>query len=522
MDRKFFRLRYYLQKRRYNVKRIHKAWVDVGTGCRAVFTVLLTVAQGCLLILAYAFLATHFKIFFWASVGLTAFTDICVLVCEPDIQSKISWTLLFLASFGMGYIIYILSRKPVTYGISRIRYKKLAKKYGGFFPPFNPEKQEEPVRSDCAYMYDGGGYAPYDGTSAKYYPYARDIMLNIVNRIESAEKFVFMEFFIVADGVFLDRLISIFKRKCAEGVEIRLLYDDVGSAGVLSAYTKSRIKATGVKIKPFKRLLSPFYFGLNYRDHRKIVVVDGETGYIGGFNMIDDCANQRKMEGVWKDSGLRLDGAAVDGLSLTFMRQWELATREKLDCARYLNLYERQENTSVFVPYAGGPEITEPLCRGVYHRIIDGAKQKLYIMTPYLVPDSDTLKALVRKAKEGVDVRLILPGVPDYRYIYRVTQSNARKLMRRGVKVCYASGEFVHSKVVLSENCVAVGSVNMDMRAFYQEFDNGVYTDDKTVMAEVAADFDEVLSRNSFEERSKTHPVSAFIAGILRIVSPLM
>ena len=516
------RLRRYMQKRRYKVKRIHKSWVSFGTGLRAVLCDMLVMLQLAAMVALYCFACYKAPIFWYVSLGLTLLTVVYVLICEPDIQSKISWTALLVLSFGCGFYAYVLSRKCVCYFYKRQRFARISKNVQPLVGSFQPKNCSGRVRSDCEYIYKTGGFIPYDGTDAKYYPYARQALDNLIARIDCAEKFVFIEFFIVADGVLLDRLISIFRRKVAEGVEIRFLYDDVGSAGVLSSSAIKRIRSTGVKLKAFSRLFSPFYFGLNYRDHRKIVVVDGKTGYLGGFNLIDDCANQRKMEGIWKDSGLRLDGAAVDGLSLAFMRQWELATREKLDYKKYLDKYDRTSNKSLYAPYAGGPEIKEPLCRGVDMRIIHGAKQKLYIMSPYLVPDSGLMRALKAKVKEGVDVRLILPGVPDYRYLYRVTQSNAIRLIKSGVKVYYSSGEFVHSKVMLSENCAAVGSVNLDMRAFYQEFDNGVYLNDPAVMCDIEADFSEVFSRGGECSNTKQGPFTAFAAWVLKIVSPLM
>ncbi len=522
MDKTFFRLRRYLIKRRYKVKRIHKSWVGFGTGLKAVLSDLFIVAQLSFLVILYGIACRYVPFFFYVCLGLTVLTVAYVLICEHDIQSKISWTLLLVLSCGLGFFIYVLSRKSVCYGIKRHKFSKIKKKTEPFVGTFKAQNFPQEVRGDLDYIYRSSGFIPYQDTDLKYYPYAKAAMDNIIVRIDAAEKFVFLEFFILADGVFLDRLISVFRRKVAEGVEIRMMYDDVGSAGVLSSSAKKRIKLTGVKLKTFSRLCSPFYFGLNYRDHRKIVVVDGKTGFVGGFNLIDDCANQRRMEGIWKDCGLRLDGAAVDGLSLAFMRQWQFATHEKLDFAKYLDKYEHAFNKSTVVPYAGGPEIKEPLCRGVYLKLIEGAKQKLYIMSPYLVPDSEFFKAIKEKARAGVDVRVVLPGVPDYRYLYRVTQSFARKLIKRGVKVYYSSGEFVHSKVMLTERCAAVGSVNIDMRAFYQEFDNGVYFDDKKAMADIEKDFEEVFARGGLTEGTKQHWYSAVIAAFLRLLSPLM
>lgn len=522
-----FVLRRYWQKHRYKTKRIHKSWVGADTGLKAVLTDLFIVFQICCILAVYSIIVASVPVTFLLACVLTVLTMIYVAIEERDAQSKISWILLLLISFGSGFLIYVLASKQVCYGAKRSRFNKIA----GRLPPPQPSA-ETPALAEAAasgegeedvfgYLENNGFYA-YAHTDGKYYANARNILDNVIACVSEAKKFVFIEFFIVADGVYLERLIAEFRRKTAEGVEIYMLCDDVGCAGVLSDYAKKRIKAAGVHFAVFHKLFSPFYFGLNFRDHRKIVVVDGKIGFVGGFNLIDDCANERKMEGVWKDSGVKITGEAVDSLSNIFMRQWEFAVKKPLDPQKYLGLYEPSENTARYAPYAGGPEITEPVCRNVYMQLINSAKERLYIMTPYLVPDSGIMRRLKERAKEGVDVRLILPGVPDYRYIYRVTTSNARRLKKAGVKICYSGGEFVHAKVMLSDGVAAVGSVNLDMRAFYQELDNGIVTDDGKVIAGVEEDFDRIFTRNGYAGKFRNNPFNIVVTGILRLVSPLM
>ncbi len=523
MTQYYFRARKELKARlKEKPKCVHKKWADIPTGLKGLFTNALIVLQMSVIAFIYAVLAYLLSPFFYISIALTVVTAVYVLVEERDAQSKVSWLILFLISFGAGYIVYILSDKRVCYGIYRKKYREIyerSKTYrGGYFL----DNASAPVRRDCEYIYNAGGYVPYTNTDVKYFSNARKLFDNLCARLEEAKEFVFLEYFIVAEGVLLERLIDVLSRKVAEGVEVRFLYDDVGSQGVLTADTKRRIKKAGIKFKVFEPLFSLFYFGLNYRDHRKIIVIDGKTGYVGGCNIADECTNQRRMEGLWKDAGLRLDGSAVDGLTITFLRQWEFATKQKAEFGRYMYRAERTLNTSNVIPFAGGPEIVEPLCRGVYYNMADAAHEKLYIMTPYLIPDSDMLNLLVSKAKSGCDVRVVLPAVPDYGYIYRVTKFYAERLMAAGAKIYYMHGVFVHSKVMLTENAVTVGSVNMDMRAFYQEFDNGVYTDDKSVMRDVEEDFDKVFETNDIQTPAKKNVLGVVVTEVLRVVSPLM
>jgi len=511
-----------LEKRREKPACVHKKWVTFSAGAKAFFTDLFIALQLAVLAFIYAFFAYVFPVFFYISVFLTLCSAVHVLVCERDGQIKSSWIFLFFISFGCGYIIYFLADRRICYGYDSKRFASISEKMKPYVPEYAPNTASPAVKGDCEYMYKAGGLAPYSGTDLKYFDNAKSFFDNVLARLECAEKFIFIEFFIINEGVLLERFFSVLKRKVKEGVSVRILYDDVGCAGVLTSKTKKRFAEAGIKLKVFTGLFTLFGFGLNYRDHRKIIVVDGKTGYTGGCNISDNCINGYKMQGLWKDSGVRLDGSAVDGLSLQFMKMWEFAVKENLRYSDYLGLYEKTGNVSTVVPYAGGPELSEALCRGVYANAIAGAREKIYIMTPYFVPDGAFISQLKEKAMSGVDVRLVLPAVPDYNYIYRITKSNADKLIKYGVKVYYMNGAFVHGKVMLTENCTAVGSVNTDMRAFFQEFDNGVYTDDKQFMREVGGDFESVFANNTPHIYKKDGVINTLIASVLRIVSTLM
>lgn len=503
-------------------KTVRKRWADIPSGVKGLLTDLCIVAQMSILALLYAFFAYRYSLFFYLSLAFTALTAIYVAVCENDVQSKISWFVLFLLSFGCGYIVYILASKAVCYGYNRRRFAQIVEASRGYCAEYNLSCVSPAVAADCRYLYNAGGFVPYRNTSAKYYNDAKLFFDNVICRLEEAQSFIFLEYFIVADGVLFERLFNVLKRKAAEGVEIKFLLDDVGSQGVLSGVNRRRLKEAGINYRSFAPLLSLFNFGLNFRDHRKIVVVDGKTAYVGGCNIADTCTNQYRMDGMWKDAGLRLEGEAVDGLSLCFLRQWQLATGEGCSYPRYLNRFQSVTNSHIILPYAGGPENAEHICRDVYYNVICGAREKLYIMSPYFIPDSQMFKAIKKKAAAGVDVRIVLPAVPDYKFIWLVTRANAERLIKSGAKIYFAEKLFVHSKVMLTENCVTVGSVNTDMRAFYQEFDNGVYTDDPAVMADALADFEGVFSRNAEHKRTKKSPLTWAAVAFLRLFSPLM
>ncbi len=485
-------------------------------------TNMFVLAQCIVMMAIYFGLCYAFNIFFYFCLTLNAVVAICALIFEKDAQCRISWFIVFVISCGCGFIIYFMADKRVCYGAAQRKNKEIRERTACCAAPFSLDDASPAVANDCTYIYNTGEFVPYQNTDIHYYPEGSVVFGEILDTISKAKHFVFMEYFMVSDGTLLDELIEIFTDICAKGVKVRFLYDDEGSSEALRTETIRRVRATGADFQPFSKMFAPANFGLNYRDHRKIVVVDGKTGFVAGCNLTDNCVNRNRMEGYWKDAGVRFEGEGVDGLSICFMRQWELATQEKLDFAAYLKHYDHYESKSYVVPYAGGPELGADLCRGVYVSVIGGAHERLYIMSPYLLPDGNFLEMIEEKAQAGVDVRIVLPSVPDYAYIHRVSKSNAERLMKSGVKIYYREGSFVHAKVMLTENCVTVSSVNLDMRAFYEELDNGVYTNDPGVMEGALEDFRYTFSTNQVAEPEEHGFFDKFYTGICRIISPLL
>ena len=283
--------------------------------------------------------------------------------------------------------------------------------------------------------------------------------------------------------------------KAKNGVDVRIIYDDLGSSKNFSHKTKKRIKDGGILLKPFNKLSPIFHLSHNFRDHRKIIVIDGKVAYTGGTNIADEYINVKKIHGYWKDNGVKITGQAVDGFTLIYLKQWEVLTKNKQEYSQFLNLYTEEQNKSIFIPYADGLEYIHPIGRSVYENMILSANKFLFIMTPYFVIDDGITNLIINKALSGIDVRIILPAVPDKKFVYTVTRNNAEKLIDYGVKVYTMKDSFVHSKVVLTEDAVSVGSINMDLRSFYQQFESALYTDDKKICDSVLEDFNNTFSK---------------------------
>lgn len=511
------------RKERELPKSIHKKPYNFRSALSMYLTDVLLFGQLFLLFAAYIVLAVRFRAFFYVSLALSLCTGVYVVVADGrDVRTKIGWLVLTVLTAGFGCIVFILSNRKVCFCVTRLRFRRLYARSRTFTGEYVAPDASPAVVKDCAYAYDSGGFVARTGTDIKFFDLGNKMLNNFLARLENAEKFVFMEYFIIADGLLFERLMSILKRKISEGVEVCILYDSAGSLGLLTRESKIRMLRTGIKLRCFKPMANIFNFNLNCRDHRKIIVIDGETGYVGGCNISDEYVNEHRMEAVWKDMGVRIDGRAVDDLTVIFLRQWDYVCRRKSSWENYLGRYVPTASSSVVMPYAGGPDLDTYVCRGMYCSMIDGAKERLWLSTPYFIPDGGFVAKLIKKAEEGADVRVYLPSVPDWRFMLVTTRCFAEKLLPHGIKVFYADKTFLHGKVMLTENCVTVGSVNADYRAFFLEYDNGIYTDDKQVMQDAERDFLALESMSAPAKSRRRTLWGAVRDAVLTLCSPLM
>ncbi len=460
------------------------------------------------------------------AIIITFASCIYVLSSNKNSQSKAVWIMFLVVFFYFGYIIFWLSDEHVFFRSKGKRYQKIFERSEIFEPEGNTKKiSNKEVKQNVNYLQKVGSFANFSDTRGKYFSSGTTLFDEILKKISEAKKYIFIEFYIISDGVLLSRLEKILTKKCKEGVEVRIIFDDMGSYRTFSYKTRKRLKSAGIKICGFNQLISWFSFGLNYRDHRKIVVIDGKVGFTGGANLSDEYTNNKRMHGYWKDSGIMIEGAAVDGLTMIFLRQWEFVSKNQTNYLDYLGLSEKFENDAVYIPFADGLEYKSNIAKSVFANMISGANERLYIMTPYFIVDDVILELIKNKALSGVDVRLILPAVPDKKTVYRVTRNTAEKLISSGVKVYTMNHSFVHSKVILTENSCVVGTINFDLRSFYQQFENAVFTDDIEIIKAVWQDFENVIKvstlitdANSTRKKLKNR----IISGLLGIVSPFM
>lgn len=391
--------------------------------------------------------------------------------------------------------------------------------------------QDRGFRKLSDYMERIGGFPTYENTEVRHYPLGDDAFADLCEELEKAEVFIFLEYFIIEEGVFWDTILEILLRKSAEGVEVRLLFDDLGCAQTLPRNYYRTMNGLGIACRTFGRIKPLFSTAYNNRDHRKILVIDGRVAFSGGINLADEYINEVEKYGHWKDCVFRLRGDAVRSCTLMFLQMWNIDARESAqeDYAFYLEGSDRTPDLSsdgFLIPYGDGPHRTDRVAENVYIDIINHASRHVFIMTPYLIPDAETLHAIRHAALSGVEVDIILPGIPDKKLISLISKSYYAELLRSDVHIYEYSRGFVHSKMVTADAEIAAeGSVNLDFRSLYLHYECGCVMYKNSAVAEIEEDVRatlELCREVTWDTVRAMNPVLKLVALIFRVFAPLL
>ena len=375
------------------------------------------------------------------------------------------------------------------------------------------------------YIVDRSKYPVTKNNKITYYDYGEKFYPELLKELNKAEKFIFLEYFIINKGQMWDGILKILKEKASQGVEVRILYDDMGSIAMLSTKYPNELKKMGIKCIPFNKV-SPFKgIFMNNRDHRKMTIIDGKVAFSGGVNLSDEYININSKLGIWKDNGIKIEGDAIWNLTIMFLTMWNANIKEDKDILKFKCEFKNTEKIDGYVvPYGVAPLHEDLIGEDVYINIINSAKKYLYIMTPYLIIDTDMTNALIRAAKRGVDVKIIVPGIPDKKIVYTQTSSFFELLSNGGVKIYKFTKGFVHSKVYVSDDKRAVvGTINMDYRSLYLHFENGIYMENVKEIKDVKKDMDETLKdcKRLNDKDIKSSIFKSIWQSILRLFAPL-
>ena len=370
-----------------------------------------------------------------------------------------------------------------------------------------------------------GVFPAFDDTQAVYYPTGEEAYEAMLDELEKAQDFIFMEYFIIDQGEMLDSVVDILTQKAAEGVEVRLMYDGTceTTGRVPKNFTKT-MEEKGISCRSF------FPIGLsgseNYdnRDHRKLLIIDGKTAFTGGINIADEYINKIEKYGHWKDNSIMIRGSAVNSCTVMFLQLWNMDEKSP-DWDKYLTA-ESAEGSGLVLPYCDSPLDSDTVGEDIYIDILNNAKSYVHIMSPYLVLDDRIESAIKAAAERGVDVSLILPGIPDKAAVYTVAKTHYQSLKNSGVKLYEYSPGFIHSKVFVSDdNRAVVGTINLDYRSFMHHFECALYFYGSDVIADIQADFENTLpecrlvTQEVIDELTLSEQIQG---GIFRGIAPLM
>lgn len=462
---------------------------------------------------------------------VSIFVSLYIIKNKSKNAYKITWIFLIMIFPVFGGMFYLWIKLQSSTRRFRNAYAFIEKKSMQFYclPGEAKEelKQEAPqFERHVKYLQDFNKFPVYNHTTAEYFSLGENMFEALVEELKKAEKYIFLEYFIIEEGKMWNTILDVLEEKAKSGVDVRLIYDDLGCFLLLPKDYADILRRKGIKCRIFNPF-RPFIEALqNNRDHRKIAVIDGKVAFTGGINLADEYINEFEKYGHWKDTAVMLKGNAAWSFTMMFLQLWSLCTGKTENYEEFYNEKQLPEENDGFVqPYCDSPVDEENVAENVYLNIINSAKEYLYINTPYLILDENISTALILAAKSGVDVRIVTPGIWDKRIVHMATRSYYYELMEGGVKIYeYAKG-FMHSKVFVSDDTVAtVGTVNLDYRSLFLHFECGVCLYNSSVIEKIKEDYLATLEAcHKIEaEECKGNVLTQLGGEVLRLFAPLM
>ena len=471
--------------------------------------------------------------YFGGSVAVSVFMVVYILNSRMDNSAKITWmvTIAILPVVGVPLFFYVKSN--FGHNALQKRAASLTKEARGLQPqPLAAaealEEADPGAASLARYLHGrGGGFPVYQNTEVTYFPGGEAKFAELLRQLEKAERYIFLEYFISDEGLMWGRILEVLARKAAEGVDVRVMYDGTCEFSTLPRDYPRRLEKLGIQCRvfaPVQPFVSTHY---NYRDHRKILVIDGKVGFTGGVNLADEYINHIEKYGCWKDAAVMLEGEGVRTLTILFLEMWSIRRESEFD--KFLSAPPYSVPAKGFAaPYGDCPLDGERVGEMVYIDLLNRAKRYIHIMTPYLILDGELETALKFAAERGVDVHLILPHVPDKKFAYALAKTHYASLLDSGVRSSEWLPGFVHAKVFVVDDCEAVvGTINLDYRSLYHHFEDAVWMKDTACIPAIEKDFQKTLefcrdvepTRESiWEGKTLLH-----LAGVLlKVIAPLL
>lgn len=501
---------------------------------RAMIVLFLIAAQVFLLIWVFGRMGAYSKVGLSVLQFFSVFSIIYILNSEENPAFKLAWVIPICAAPVFGTLLFAF----VQMNPGSLRLKKQLKRRldeTEKYTKTNPEVRRA-VKDDggdivaMSYYIGQVNMLPtYMDTKVSYFGVGEEKFKDMMTELAKAEKYIFLEYFIIARGYVWDHVLDLLKRKVKQGVEVRVMYDGTCTLVNLPYHYSRKLAEYGIKAKafsPIKPLLSTHQ---NNRDHRKVLVIDGKVAYTGGINLADEYVNEIELYGHWKDVAIKLSGEAAQSFALMFLQMWNISEKGNEDYDRYLtgrNHIRHKEKLGFVIPYNDAPTNQEDIAQRVYLEMLNKAQRYVHIMTPYLIPDNEMVVALCFAAQRGIDVKLMLPHIPDKKLVFYIARTYYRQLLQAGVKIYEYTPGFVHAKLFVSDDHKAVvGSINLDFRSLYEHFECAAYIYKNPVVFAIEQDYQETLKKClqiTMENYQKISIVKRGLGHIVRVFGPLM
>ncbi len=482
---------------------------------RYLVAIFLAILETALVITLVICLTIYVPYFYIAIILTEVFYLVKVVASNANPDYKIPWLLLILLIPVVGIMLYLLfhDRQLSKRQAKRLQtIKKIKKKGSNDILIKDLEQQDKLIASQAKALLNLTSGSLYTNTKAQYYPSGETTLMPLLNDLVAAKRYIFLEYFIIADGLFWQAILTILKDKVKKGVEVRVIYDDIGCMTTLSGSYYKELSKLDIKCQPFFKLNGQANNKFNNRSHRKMIIIDGEIAYTGGFNLADEYINKIVKFGYWKDAGLRLEGEAVKEFVYLFWQDWNLNSPQiDLDINSYLRNYSLP-STGYYIPFGDGPKpvYNYHVSQIAISNLLQQAQSYVYITTPYLIITDEILETICNTSLRGVKVVVITPHIPDKKFIHLLTRSNYKRLLVSGVKIYEYKAGFIHAKTYLADGKVGIiGTMNLDYRSLVHHFENGVWLYKSDALKELEMDLKKSVAE-ALEIKTHTLKFSLF------------
>jgi len=477
-------------------------------------------------------LALYVPYFYLALLITEVLSIVAIVISNDNPDYKVTWLFVVVTLPLIGLMLYLIFHKRTLPKKTNKRLRHFKDSY-----IYNDEKafnelttKDDLIVTQARSLCNMTDVHLYKNTKLTYYRLGEELHQAILEELKKAKKFILLEYFIIEEGQFWNSMLDILKEKAKSGVEVKLVYDDIGCMGTLPGrYYKTLKKKYNIDAVLFSKLRGQADGEFNNRSHRKILVVDGKVGFTGGVNIADEYINQNARLGHWKDTAIRLEGKSVNELTKLALTDYYINIKigELIDFNRYYVADDVETNDSYVIPFGDGPRpiYNDAVGKTVIMNILNQAKKYVYITTPYLIVDNELMRTIENTAKRGVDVKIIVPHIPDKKFVFNMTKSNYRLLTKSGVKIYEYTPGFIHAKSYIADDQLGmIGTINLDYRSLTHHFENGVWIYNDNIIIDMKKDFEETLEKSEYmnDKVIKDGVFTKLLNVLVKIFSPLL